>query len=102
MLVGGMLYLDTDSKQKVILLSVSIGIAFIKFCGIILWNAIQTGRWCRQQIRQRYNNDDMGRQNVIVEQQHVVESGGSGEDQFRDSVLEDAPLLLNADNESDY
>ena len=104
MLVGGMLYLDTDSKQKVILLSVSIGIAFIKFCGIILWNAVQTGKWCRQQICQRQNNDDMGRQNVIVEQQHVVKSGGSGEDQFRDSVLEDAPfkLLLNADNESDY
>ena len=102
-LVGGVLYLDMDNKQKVILLSVSIGIAFIKFCGIVLWNLVQTCRWYRQRTRRRHGNDDLGRQNAVAEEQHhVVMPRGNGEDQFRDSILEDAPLLINADNESNY
>ena len=49
---GATYYNDTESSENIVLIYVSIAIAFIKFCGIIIWSAVSvmtfpkcTQRW---------------------------------------------------------
>ena len=39
LLVSGILYADSE-KQKVVLINISIAMAFMKFCAIIPWNIL--------------------------------------------------------------
>ena len=56
-LVGGMTYVNTI-EQKVTVMTISIGCAFIKCCGIVVWNIFQSMVLiCRQECIQAEGNN---------------------------------------------
>ena len=94
-LTGGTVYYyrDVGGSQRAILVYISIGIAFAKFCGIIVWSLLQVLPWCkcRQQsnsILQSGNTTDSTGTNISQREVSIQDSC-----QFRDSILEDAPLF---------
>ena len=95
LLVGGMLYYyrDTGNNQKAILVYVSIAVAFIKFCGIIIWSLVQV--ILRYIVKRRQRLTSMSYNNVNSEDKKISQQEVTIHDssQFRDSILEDAPLF---------
>ena len=98
-LVGGMTYMDT-AEQKVTLTTISVVCAFVKFCGIVVWNVFQSlVSICRQEhIQAESNNTGTRRQpeHQITYTECTVEAK---DDQFRDSILENTPLLTDKSTE---
>ena len=100
-LVGGMLYIDLSKREM--LVNISLSLAFVKFCGIVLWNVILSIMLCLRGQKKAQNTHDDKRQKIKrpskrnrdIKVNNYVEG-----DVFRDSVLEDTPLLIN-DYESD-
>ena len=87
---GAMYYNDKESGEKVVLIGLSISIAFIKFCGIVIWSIVQlfpSCSHCQRQNNVPYENIDedtqlfQGRENVQV----------SGQPQ--DPILYDSQLI---------
>ena len=94
-LVGGMMYYygDVGSSQKAILVFISIGIAFVKFSGIIVWSLVQVLLKCRQRsssMPTHTSHVDSSSKETNVSQGEVSIQDSC---QFRDSILEDAPLF---------
>ena len=98
LLVSGIMYADSD-KQKLVLMNISIAVAFIKFCGIILWNILWSIPRCK---RKQTNNFETATEEVKTQSVQVMEQSAR-DDEFRDSILsEDTPLLINAENSCTY
>ncbi len=97
-LTGGTMYYYRDaggSQRAAVLVHISIGIAFMKFCGIIVWSVLQvfiSKYKCWQQSNSIFHSD-----NIVESKATTTISRGevSIQDscQFRDSILEDAPLF---------
>ena len=99
LLVSGILYADSD-KQKVVLMNISIAVAFIKFCAIILWNILWSIPRCRG--KQTVTDIEAETGEVTTQSVQVMEQSAR-DDEFRDSILsEDTPLLINAENSCTY
>ena len=97
LLVSGIMYADSD-KQKVVLMNISIAVAFMKFCGIILWNIL----WSISQCRGKRTDIEAETDKVKTQRIQVMEQSAR-DDEFRDSILsEDTPLLINAENSCTY
>jgi hypothetical protein len=96
-LTGGTMYYYSDAggSQRAVLVHTSIGIAFVKFCGIIVWSVLQvfiSKCKCWQQSNSIFHSDDI----VESKATNTISRGEvSIQDscQFRDSILEDAPLF---------
>ena len=97
LLVSGIMYAESD-RQKVILMSISIAITFVKFCGIILWNVIASIPRCKgKQTNVDTQTEEIKRPCVQPMEQSIRDDG------FRDSILaEDTPLLIDAENSCTY
>ena len=81
-----MYYNHTESSNKVTLICLSIGIAFIKFCGIVIWSIVQLFPCCRhRQLPNKvpYRNIDEGTQ--LSQEKKRKETI-----QLRDSILDDS------------
>ena len=95
-LTGGTMYYysDVGGSQRAILVYISIGIAFMKFCGIIVLSLLQVLARCNK-CRQQ-SSSALHSSNVIDSKGANISQGEvSVQDscQFRDSILEDAPLF---------
>ena len=94
-LTGGTMYYykDVGGGQRAALVYISIGIAFVKFCGIIVRSLLQV----LPIHKCRWQSDSMSQTNNIIDSEGTNVSQGtvSIQDscQFRDSILEDAPLF---------
>lgn len=98
LLVGWNMYYydDRGSRQKEILVYVSIGVAFVKFCGIIILSLVQLiprciGTYCKCRRRPSstsYTSVGSGDENASQQDVLIKDSC-----QYRDSILEDAPLF---------
>ena len=89
-LTAGTMYYDKESSEKVVLISLSIGIAFIKFCGIVIWSVVQLFqrcRHCQQQNNVPYENIDEDTQ--LSQGRETIQVSG----QLRDPILEDSELI---------
>ena len=87
---GAMYYNDRESSEKVVLIGLSIGITFIKFCGIVIWSIVQLFPRCRRCQRQNnvpYENIDEDTQ--LSQEREIIQVSG----QLRDSILEDSELI---------
>ena len=88
-LTGGAMYYhnDTESSEKIVLISISICIAFIKFCIIVIWSIVQIFPRCQLPNKAPYRNIEES----IEPPQNRETTQISG--QFRDSILEESQLL---------
>ena len=87
---GAMYYYDRESSEKVVLIGLSIGITFIKFCGIVIWSIVQLFprcRHCQQQNNVPYENIDEDTQ--LFQGRETIQVSG----QPRDPILEDSELI---------
>ena len=87
---GAMYYNDRESSEKVVLIGLSIGITFIKFCGIVIWSIVQLFPRCRRCQRQNnvpYENIDEDTQ--LFQGRETIQVSG----QPRDPILEDSELI---------
>ena len=87
---GAMYYNDKESSEKVVLIGLSIGIAFIKFCGIIIWSIVQlfpSCSHCQRQNNVPYENIDEDTQ--LFQGRETIQVSG----QPRDPILEDSQLI---------
>ena len=89
---GAMYYHDSNGSEKATLICLSIGIAFIKFCGIVIWSIVQVFPSCLhcQRHRAQYENiepDDESAQ--LFQEREIVRDN----DELRDSILNDSQLL---------
>ena len=87
---GTMYYYDRESSEKVVLIGLSIGITFIKFCGIVIWSVVQLFPRCRHCQRQNnvpYENIDEDTQ--LFQGRETIQVSG----QPRDPILEDSELI---------
>ena len=99
-LTGGTMYYcrDVGSSQRVILVHISIGIAFVKFCGIVIWSVLQVLMSKSECKQQSMLQSDF---NIVDSKETCTNTISRGEVsiqdscQFRDSILdpEDAPLF---------
>ena len=94
LLVGGVMYYrDAGNGHKVTLIYVSVGLAFVKFCGIAVWSLILICLRRRKSEQQLYS-DIHSKSEATRELRTEDTIQGSG--RFRDSILEDAPLLCKS------
>ena len=87
---GAMYYNDKESSEKVVLIGLSIGIAFIKFCGIVIWSVVQFFPRCRH--CQRQNNvpyENINEDTQLFQGRETIQVSG----QPRDPILEDSQLI---------
>ena len=87
---GAMYYNDKDSGEKVVLIGLSIGIAFINFCGIVIWSVVQLFPRCRHCQRQNnvpYENIDEDIQ--LFQGRETIQVSG----QPQDPILEDSQVI---------
>ena len=95
LLTGGTLYYykDVGGSPRMAFVYISIGIAFVKFCGIIVWSLLQVLLKCKC-WRQ---SDSVTHTSVTIDSEGTNVSQGTVSIQdscrFRDSILEDAPLF---------
>lgn len=88
-------YRDVGSGRRAMLVHISIGIAFVKFCGIIVWSilhVLMSKSKCKQQsilLHSDVNIVDSKETNTISRGEVSIQDSC----QFRDSILEDAPLF---------
>ena len=96
-LTGGTMYYyrDVGGGQRAILVHISIGIAFVKFCGIIICSLLQLLSRCKS----RRQSSSISHSGNITNSKETNASVPRGEVsiqdscQFRDSILEDGPLF---------
>ena len=97
LLVGGTMYYhgDRGSHQKAILVYVSIGIAFVKFCGIVILSLVQFIHRCIGKCTSRPQSSSTSYTSIGSEDKTVTQQDALIQDscQFRDSILEDASLF---------
>ena len=89
---GTMYYNNVKSSEKVALIYSSIGIAFIKFCGIVIWSIVQLFPHCtRCQMTNNvpYGNIDESTQISHDQRRETLQDS----DQLRDSILDDSQLI---------
>ena len=87
---GAMYYYDRENSEKVVLIGLSIGITFIKFCGIVIWSIVQLFPRCRRCQRQNnipYENIDEDTQ--LFQGRETIQVSG----QPRDPILEDSQVI---------
>ena len=87
---GTMYYNDKESREKVVLIGLSISIAFIKFCGIVIWSVVQLFPRCRH--RQQQNNvpyENIDEDTQLFQGRETIQVSG----QPRDSILEDSKFI---------
>ena len=87
---GAMYYNDKESSEKVVLIGLSISIAFTKFCGIVIWSIVQLFPSCSHCQRQNnipYENIDEDTQ--LFQGRETIQVSG----QPRDPILEDSELI---------
>ena len=93
-LVGGAMYYfaDSESSHRITLTYVSIGVAFLKFCGMIVWSIVQALLRCR---RQSSSTESQSYTSVNGEDSVTSQRDEASQEysQFRDSILEEAPLF---------
>ena len=89
--------MDT-SEQKAALMTISVSIAFVKFCGIVLWNIMQTIITTSRKERNKANTDPENRRQQ-PQQKSITCIVETKDDQFRNSILEDTPLLEDKSTE---
>lgn len=98
LLVGGTMYYRLEEgNQQEILIYVSIGIAFLKFCGIALWSFVRMilKKYRKHRINQvdsytDYPSIESEGTNTISHKDETLADSS----RFRDSILEDAPLVI--------
>ena len=92
-LTGGAMYYnhDSNSSEKTTLICLSIGFAFIKFCGIVIWSIVQTFPHCLYCQRQRalYENIESDENTQLFQEREKIQEI----DELRDSILNDSQLL---------
>ena len=92
-LTGGALYYhDSNSSEKATLICLSIGIAFIKFCGIVIWSILQAFPRCLhcQPHRAQYENIESDNESEqLFQGREIIQDNNK----LRDSSLNDSQLL---------
>ena len=92
-LTGGAMYYnhDSNSSEKTTLICLSIGFAFIKFCGIVIWSIVQAFPHCLYCQRQRaqYENIESDENTQLFQEREKIQEI----DELRDSILNDSQLL---------
>ena len=88
---GAMYYRDSNSSEKATLICLSISIAFIKFCGIVIWSILQAFPCClRCQRRQaQYENIEPDENAQLFQGREIIQEN----DELCDSILNDTQLL---------
>ena len=99
LLTGGtMYYRNSEGNEQEIIIYLSIGIAFVKFCGITFWSIYQVFPRCRRKSTLiSYATNDSENTNTSHRDSEFKESG-----KFRDSILDDAPLIYKPTKHPTY
>ena len=87
---GAMYYNDRESSEKVVLIGSSIGITFIKFCGIVIWSVVQLFSRCRHcQLQNNIPYENIDEDTQLFQGRKTIQVSG----QPRDPILEDSELI---------
>ena len=89
---GAMYYRDSNSSEKATLICLSIGIAFIKFCGIVIWSILQAFPsrclHCQPHRSQFENIEPDNESTQLFQEREIIQN----DDQFRDSIQKDSQI----------
>ena len=92
-LTGGAMYYNNDSNvsEKATLVCLSIGIAFIIFCGIVFWSILQAFPRClrHQQHQAQYENIEPDEDTQLFQEREKIQDN----DELHKSILSDTQLL---------
>ena len=85
-----MYYHDSNISERTTLINISIGITFMKFCGIVIWSIVQAfSHFIHCQRQEIQVEPDENTQ--LFHEREIIEDNDN-DNQFRDSIQNDSQI----------